>query len=87
MMHDFLCSAADIHDKGREMTLPAHRVLPVILVSSAVFVLCVCQGTQIREIAMLIMQIVTDQGLILNGAPASYLSLCSLAFYYSASFQ
>ena len=35
MMHGFLCS---------EMALAAHRVVPVILVTSAVFALCVCQG-------------------------------------------
>ena len=46
MMHGVLCSAADIHDEVREMTLSAYRVLPVILVTAAVFALCVCQGTQ-----------------------------------------
>ena len=60
MMHGFLCSAADIHDDDREMTLPAHRVLPVLLVTAAVFALCVCQGRSISR-SMLIMQIVIDQ--------------------------
>ena len=46
MMHGVLSSAADIHDEGREVTLSAHRVLLVILVTAAVFALCVCQGTQ-----------------------------------------
>ena len=67
------------------MMLPAHQVLLLILFTSAVFMLCVCQGIKIP--AILILQIVINRECImallhqsivsLNVSPVDFPLFCS----------